>query len=188
MDQSAIVAVSVFDFLSKFWDVFQVRRFRKQLDSTPADRHRGVDHERLAHRKIVYERAKRRNPRRWSGNTPELGSHRTRYHSTPANCRKLSVINWPLKRGHLDNWVDNLRNRQWPKLTVFLTDGRIPLDNNPAENAIRPFVICRSFCDHCKSLYSKPRLFSGGITQGSELPRFFSGACQSDCLFGFYFY
>ncbi|MGK0524796.1 MAG: putative transposase [Pseudomonadales bacterium] len=36
---------------------------------TPADRHRGVDHERLAHRKLVYERAKRQNPRRWSGNT-----------------------------------------------------------------------------------------------------------------------
>ncbi len=36
-------------------------------------------------------------------------------------------------------------NRQWPKLTVFLTDGRIPLDNNPAENAIRPFVIGRNY-------------------------------------------
>jgi len=24
---------------------------------------------------------------------------------------------------------------------VFLDDGRVPLDNNPAENAIRPFVI-----------------------------------------------
>jgi len=28
----------------------------------------------------------------------------------------------------------------------------------------RDFFICRSFCDHCKSLYSKPRLFSGGTT------------------------
>ena len=36
---------------------------------TPADRHLGIDHERLAHRKMVYERAKRRNPRRWSGPT-----------------------------------------------------------------------------------------------------------------------
>jgi len=36
---------------------------------TPADRHRGIDHERLAHRKMVYERAKRLNPRRWSGST-----------------------------------------------------------------------------------------------------------------------
>lgn len=32
---------------------------------------------------------------------------------------------------------------QWPRLTVFLEDGRIPLDNNPAENAIRPFVVGR---------------------------------------------
>ena len=35
---------------------------------TPVDRHRGMDHDRLAHRTLVYERAKRRNPRRWSGN------------------------------------------------------------------------------------------------------------------------
>lgn len=35
---------------------------------TPADRHRGVDTRRLARRKAVYERAKRLNPRRWSGN------------------------------------------------------------------------------------------------------------------------
>lgn len=35
---------------------------------TPADRHRGADTQRLAHRKAVYERAKRLNPRRWSGN------------------------------------------------------------------------------------------------------------------------
>lgn len=34
-------------------------------------------------------------------------------------------------------------NEQWAKLTVFLSDGRVPLDNNPAENAIRPFVIGR---------------------------------------------
>ncbi len=34
-------------------------------------------------------------------------------------------------------------NSQWPRLTRFLEDGRIPLDNNPAENAIRPFVVGR---------------------------------------------
>ncbi|WP_198324837.1 PIN domain-containing protein [Marinobacter nauticus] len=33
----------------------------------------------------------------------------------------------------------------------------------------RDFFICRSFCDHCKSLYSKPRLFSGGITKPINL-------------------
>lgn len=32
---------------------------------------------------------------------------------------------------------------QWNRLTRFLDDGVIPLDNNPAENAIRPFVVGR---------------------------------------------
>ena len=31
----------------------------------------------------------------------------------------------------------------WPQLTVYLEEGSIPIDNNPAENAIRPFVIGR---------------------------------------------
>jgi transposase len=32
---------------------------------------------------------------------------------------------------------------QWPKLTVFLTDGRLELDNNRSERSIKPFVIGR---------------------------------------------
>lgn len=32
---------------------------------------------------------------------------------------------------------------QWPKLQVYLTDGRINIDNNRAERAIKPFVIGR---------------------------------------------
>ncbi|MCU7858361.1 MAG: transposase, partial [Candidatus Thiodiazotropha sp. (ex Lucinoma kastoroae)] len=31
----------------------------------------------------------------------------------------------------------------WPKLTIYLQDGSIPIDNNKIENAIRPFVIGR---------------------------------------------
>jgi transposase len=31
----------------------------------------------------------------------------------------------------------------WPKLLVYLQDGRIPIDNNLVENAIRPFVVGR---------------------------------------------
>ena len=31
----------------------------------------------------------------------------------------------------------------WPLLIVYLESGDIPIDNNPAENAIRPFVIGR---------------------------------------------
>ena len=34
-------------------------------------------------------------------------------------------------------------HRQWPKLVRVLDDGRIPLDTNLVENAIRPFVVGR---------------------------------------------
>ncbi len=32
---------------------------------------------------------------------------------------------------------------QWPKLSRFVTNGSYPIDNNPCENAIRPFVVGR---------------------------------------------
>ncbi len=34
-------------------------------------------------------------------------------------------------------------DKLWGKLTLYVTDGHIPIDNNPAENAIRPFVVGR---------------------------------------------
>jgi transposase len=34
-------------------------------------------------------------------------------------------------------------NNQWPRLVRYLDNGAYPIDNNPAENAIRPFVIGR---------------------------------------------
>lgn len=34
-------------------------------------------------------------------------------------------------------------HQQWPRLVRFLERGDLPLDNNPAENAIRPFVVGR---------------------------------------------
>lgn len=41
--------------------------------------------------------------------------------------------------GEAINYTLNL----WDKLTVYLEDGRLPIDNNLVENAIRPFVIGR---------------------------------------------
>ena len=34
-------------------------------------------------------------------------------------------------------------NAQWPRLVRYIEDGNYPIDNNPAENAIRPFVVGR---------------------------------------------
>jgi transposase len=52
---------------------------------------------------------------------------------------------------------------QWPKLVRFLEDARYPLDNNAAENAIRPFVIGRKnwlFADTVKGAQASANLYS----------------------------
>ena len=37
----------------------------------------------------------------------------------------------------------NYSQRQWPRLTQFLESGHVPIDNNLAENAVRPFAVGR---------------------------------------------
>jgi len=36
-------------------------------------------------------------------------------------------------------------NNQWPRLVAYLDDAALPIDNNRAENSIRPFVIGRNY-------------------------------------------
>jgi hypothetical protein len=52
---------------------------------------------------------------------------------------------------------------QWPKLIRFLEDARYPLDNNAAENALRPFVVGRKnwlFADSVKGAQASANLYS----------------------------
>ncbi len=56
---------------------------------------------------------------------------------------------------------------QWPKLVVFLQHGHVSLDNNLAENGIRPFVIGRNFrrknwlfCDTVAGVQASANLYS----------------------------
>ena len=52
---------------------------------------------------------------------------------------------------------------QWPKLSVFLTHGEVPLSNNRCENAIRPFVLGRKgwlFADTVKGAVASANLYS----------------------------
>lgn len=51
----------------------------------------------------------------------------------------------------------------WPKLIRYLEDGRIPIDNNVAENAIRPFVVGRKnwlFSGHPNGAHAAATLYS----------------------------
>lgn len=54
-------------------------------------------------------------------------------------------------------------NKNWDKLQVFTTDGRLNIDNNPVENAIRPFAIGRKnwmFSNSVKGAKASAMLYS----------------------------
>ena len=54
-------------------------------------------------------------------------------------------------------------NDEWDTLTVFVTDGRVRLDNNDVENSIRPFVIGRKsslFSDTVSGAKASANLYS----------------------------
>ena len=57
----------------------------------------------------------------------------------------------------------NYLNREWCKLICYLDDGRLEIDNNGAENAIRPFVVGRKnwlFSDSVKGVKASANLYS----------------------------
>ena len=54
-------------------------------------------------------------------------------------------------------------NNEWDKLICYLQDGRLEIDNNGAENAIRPFVIGRKnwlFSTSVKGVKASANLYS----------------------------
>ena len=57
----------------------------------------------------------------------------------------------------------NYLHNEWPKLIRYLEDGRLEIDNNLAENAIRPFVIGRKnflFSDSVHGVKASANLYS----------------------------
>ena len=54
-------------------------------------------------------------------------------------------------------------NEQWPKLIRYLDDGRLEIDNNRTENAIRPFVVGRKnwlFSDSVRGVKASANIYS----------------------------
>ena len=54
-------------------------------------------------------------------------------------------------------------NNEWDKLKAYLKDGRLEIDNNGAENAIRPFVVGRKnflFSVSVKGVEASANLYS----------------------------
>lgn len=69
---------------------------------------------------------------------------------------------------------------QWEKLIVYLSDGRISIDNNSAENSIRPFAVGRPMPSYpggigiCASCASKNWLFNDSAEGAAAAAIFFS--------------
>lgn len=86
----------------------------------------------------------------------------------------------------------NYAHKQWPKLTTYTEDGRLRMDNNLTENAIRPFVIGRKnflFCDSVAGAKSSANLYSlietakaNGIEPYAYLKTIFTELPQANSL------
>lgn len=73
--------------------------------------------------------------------------HKTRQVQSVPQLQKIrewldKTLHQTLPKGLLGKALSYL-DKNWDKLTIYTEDGRLCIDNNPAENAIRPFVIGR---------------------------------------------
>ncbi len=83
-------------------------------------------------------------------------------------------------------------NNGWPKLIRYLEDGRLEIDNNLAENAIRPFVIGRKnylFSDSVHGVKASANLYSliesakaNGLEPYQYLRQVFTALPQADSV------
>ena len=81
---------------------------------------------------------------------PRLRRARRASHSRPIIARLEKVLLWLKARGRylpqsgLAQAIEYALG-QWPTLTVYLNDGRVEIDNNLVENAIRPTAIGKNY-------------------------------------------
>ena len=112
-----------------------------------------------------------RNPRNSLGSTGTALRAEARYqarrHQAQPILDKLrtwldkAIVNTAPKTslGKALTYLDN----QWPRLKQYVDDGRYPIDNNRAENAIRPFVIGRKnwiFSKSVRGVQASANLYS----------------------------
>lgn len=83
-------------------------------------------------------------------------------------------------------------DKQWPRLTVYTQDGRLKIDNNLCENAIRPFVIGRKnslFSDTVSGAKASANLYSlietakaNGLEPYAYLKKVFTELPKATCV------
>lgn len=97
--------------------------------------------------------------------SPERKAHRQQ-HAAPVLAMLRQWLDDSLPAappGTLTGKALNYLHNEWPKLIRYLEDGRLEIDNNLAENAIRPFVVGRKnwmFSDSVHGVKASANLYS----------------------------
>jgi hypothetical protein len=125
---------------------------------------------------------------------PERKAHRQQ-HAVPILAKLRTWLDDSLPTvppGTLTGKALNYLHNEWPKLIRYLEDGRLEIDNNLAENAIRPFVIGRKnwmFSDSVHGVKASANLYSlvesakaSGLEPYGYLRRVFTALPQAESV------
>ncbi len=133
-----------------------LRKKAKERSTKQSKALQGLDRIRKLYRiekKLIGVSSEDRKRQRHELATPVLAEMRTWLDASLAIVPPKSLTGKAL--GYLD--------KQWPKLLRYLDDGRIPMDTNFVENAIRPFVVGRKnwmFADTVRGAEASANLYS----------------------------
>jgi len=137
------------------------RRFHDAVKAQGKTKKRGKAHRGLSLIQKLYRVEKQARKR-----TPEKRYEHRQRHAKPVLDEMRTWLNQTLPQvpptsatGKALHYLHN----EWHKLIRYLDDGRLEIDNNAAENAIRPFVIGRKnwlFSDSVKGVTASANLYS----------------------------
>lgn len=137
------------------------RRFSEAVKAQGKTKKRGKAHHGLSLMQKLY-----RTEKQARNLTPEKRcAHRQRHAKPILDEMRLwldQVLPQVLPTSATGKALHYLHN-EWPKLVRYLDDGRLEIDNNAAENAIRPFVVGRKnwlFSDSVKGVTASANLYS----------------------------
>lgn len=137
------------------------RRFSDAVKAQGRNRKRGKAHRGLALIQKLYRIEKR--TRKWD---PEQRHAHRFCHAKPVLEEMRSWLDQSLPEVPPTSATGKAiyyLHKQWPKLIRYLDDGRLEIDNNLAENAIRPFVLGRKnwlFSDSVSGVKASANLYS----------------------------
>ena len=137
------------------------RKFDEAIKAQGKQPRRGQAHHALALIQKLYgvEKAVRHE-------TPEARYARRQQHAQPILDELRAWLDETLPQVPPQSAIGkalNYLHREWTKLIRYLNDGRYEIDNNRAENAIRPFVIGRKnwlFSDSVRGVKASANLYS----------------------------